>query len=59
MSITSELFTVINNTADENLEYSDDLYSDSGGNYDDAYQLGIAHGRIEFANELKQLLEEL
>ncbi len=59
MSATGTLIRRIEAEADPSLELSDDPYSDSGGNFDDAYQMGIDHGRKQFANELNAFLESL
>lgn len=43
--------------------FDDSIYEDfnpgtwSGGNFDDAYQLGIDHGRQQLADEIKELLK--
>lgn len=34
-----------------------DLHGRCGGNYDDAYSLGIEHGRQQLADEIKELLK--
>ena len=59
MSGTGPLIRMIEDEANLNLELCEDVHGETGGNIDDAYQLGIEHGRIEFANELYRYLESL
>lgn len=58
MSATGDIIRIIEKNAGE-FEYSECPMDDSGGNFDDAYAMGIRHGRKELANELNAILESL
>lgn len=42
---------------DDSIYEDFDLHGRCGGNYDDDYQLGLDHGRQQFADEIKELLK--
>ena len=59
MSATSTLIRMIEKEVDKDLELSEDPNSDAGGNFDDAYWMGVRHGRTQLANELNEFLESM
>lgn len=59
MSATGVLIKKIETEVDPDLELSENPMEDSGGNFDDAYEMGIRHGRAQLANELNDYLESL
>lgn len=62
MSLIGTLLHDIETTASE--EITPDLNEDfeprscSGGNFDDAYEMGIEHGRVLYARELLDMVKE-
>ena len=61
MSLVKTLFAAIDEAAEGPVHHEDEefnAYDMSGGNYDDAYQLGVDAGRRELAQELQALIEE-
>ncbi len=60
MSMLKELISEISAVAEGEVYHEDEefnAYDMSGGNYDDAYALGVRAGRAELARELMDLIE--
>lgn len=59
MSATGTLIRMIEDEVNKDLELSECPMDDSGSNFDDAYRMGLRHGRQQLANELNEYLESL
>lgn len=52
-----EIFALLRHVPSD-IEYCENVMDYSGGNFDDAYSMGIDFGASELANDIKNILEK-